>query len=128
MSADRDRPISPHLQIYRLPLNAVLSISHRLTGLVLMLGAVLVVIMLMAAASGSTAYQSVYVVVSHWSGQVLMFAFTLALYYHLCAGIRHLVWDAGYGYSLPAARRGSHAVLAGTVVLAIVTWAIAVSV
>lgn len=128
MAGDRDRPLSPHLQIYRLPLNAILSITHRLTGLVLALGAVLLVVMLMAAAAGSQAYQSVHVIWAHWAGQIVLFAFTLALYYHFCAGIRHLVWDAGYGYSLPAARRGSWAILAGAAALTVITWALALAI
>jgi len=128
MAAPRERPLSPHLQIYRLPLNAILSITHRLTGLILALGAVLLVAMLMAAAAGSSTYQSLHAVVGHWSGQIVLFLFTLALYYHLCAGVRHLVWDAGYGYSLPAARRGSHAILAGAAVLTVLTWLIALTV
>lgn len=125
MSVERDRPLSPHLQIYRLPLNAVLSITHRLTGMVLALGAALVIFVLIAAASGAAAYESAHAVVASWPGQVVLFLFTAALYYHLCAGIRHLVWDAGHGYSLRAARIGSYAVLAGTVALTLLTWLIA---
>ena len=128
MSARPERPISPHLQIYRLPLNAILSITHRLTGLVLALGALLVVLLLVAAAAGPDAYATAHGVAAHWLGQVVLFAFTAALYYHFCAGIRHLVWDAGYGYSLEAARKGSYAVLAGTAVLTVVTWLVALSV
>lgn len=128
MAADRDRPLSPHLQIYRLPLNAILSITHRMTGLILVVGASLLVVMLVAAAAGSQAYQVLYAVVAHWTGQVVLFGFTLALYYHLCAGVRHLVWDAGYGYDLDAARRGSWAVLAGAAILTVTTWGIALAV
>ena len=128
MAADRDRPLSPHLQVYRLPLNAVLSITHRLTGLVLALGGVLLVAMLVAAASGSQAYQDLYVVATHWLGQIVLFGFTLALYFHLCAGIRHLFWDAGYGYELDTATRGSWAILIGAIVLSVLTWALAIAV
>lgn len=128
MPADRQRPLSPHLQIYRLPLNAILSISHRLTGIVLALGSALVVFMLMSAAAGAEAYQTAHAIASHWSGRIVLFLFTLALFYHLCAGIRHLVWDAGYGYSLEAARRGSIAVLAGAAALTILTWILALSI
>lgn len=125
MSVERNRPLSPHLQIYRLPLNAVLSITHRLTGMILALGAALVVFVLMAAAGGPAAYATAHGLVSSWLGQIILFLFTAALYYHLCAGIRHLVWDAGHGYSLDAARIGSYAVLAGAAVLTVLTWLIA---
>lgn len=125
MAAERDRPLSPHLQIYKLPLNAVLSITHRLTGLVLALGAVGVVLMLVAAASGSQVYQVFYSAAAHWLGQLILIGFTLALYYHLCAGVRHLFWDAGYGYELRTAFIGSWLVMIGAVVLTVITWALA---
>ena len=121
----RERPLSPHLQVYRLPLNAILSISHRLTGVVLALGAVLLVAMLVAAAAGSQAYMALYVVVAHWLGQVVLFGFTLAFYFHFCSGIRHLFWDAGYGYELKTSQRTSYAILVGAVVLTVATWAVA---
>lgn len=125
MAANRDRPLSPHLQIYKLPLNAVLSITHRLTGLLLALGGLGVVAMLIAAAGGSQVYQVFYVAAAHWLGQVVLIAFTLALYYHLCAGIRHLFWDAGYGYELHTANVGSWLVMIGAVILTVLTWALA---
>lgn len=127
MAAERDRPLSPHLQVYKLPLNGLLSISHRLTGLVLALGALGVVVMLVTAASGSQAYQSFHAASYHWLGQVVLVAFTLALYYHLCAGVRHLFWDAGYGYDLKSAQLGSWLVMIGAVVLTVLTWLVAIS-
>lgn len=128
MTADRDRPLSPHLQVYRLPLNAITSITHRLTGLLLALGAVIVVAFLIAAADGSRSYQVAYDLAASWVGRIVLVAFTLALYYHLCAGVRHLVWDAGYGFGLDAARRGSWLVIAGAIVLTVATWALAFAV
>lgn len=126
--AGRGRPMSPHLQVYRLPLNAILSISHRLTGVVLALGGILVVAMLIAAAAGSQAYGAIYVVAAHWLGQLVLLGFTLALYFHLCAGVRHLFWDAGYGYELSTARRSSWAILVVAVLLTAATWALAYAV
>lgn len=128
MAAERDRPLSPHLQVYRLPLNALLSITHRITGVVLALGAALVVAALVAAASGSRVYQSFHAASYHWLGQVVLIGFTLALYFHLCAGVRHLFWDAGHGYELRAANLGSWAIMLGAVVLTAVTWALAYAV
>jgi len=127
MAADRDRPLSPHLQVYKLPLNALLSITHRLTGLVLALGSAGVVLMLAMAASGSRTYQAFHAASYHWLGQVILVAFTLALYYHLCAGVRHLFWDAGYGYDLKTANLGSWLILLGAVVLTALTWLVALS-
>jgi succinate dehydrogenase / fumarate reductase cytochrome b subunit len=121
----KQRPLSPHLQIYRLPLNAILSISHRISGVLLALGAVLVVAMLVAAASGSQAYQTMYTIAAHWAGQIVLIGFTLAFYFHFCSGIRHLFWDAGYGYHLRTAQRSAYAILVAAVVLTIATWAVA---
>jgi succinate dehydrogenase / fumarate reductase cytochrome b subunit len=129
MAAQRDqRPLSPHLQIYRLPLNALLSITHRMTGLVLIVGAVWLVILLIAAAAGSQPYQALYVAMTTWFGQVILFGMTLALYTHLCTGIRHLFWDAGYGFDLATTRRTSRAVIAGALILTALTWGLALAV
>lgn len=127
MAADRDRPLSPHLQVYKLPLNALLSITHRLTGLVLALGMTGVVVMLLAAASGSQSYQEFHAASYHWVGQIILVAFTLALYFHFCAGVRHLFWDVGHGYDLKTANLGSWLILIGAVVLTALTWLVAIS-
>jgi len=127
MAADRERPLSPHLQVYRLPLAAVLSITHRITGVALALGAVLMVLLLVAAASGSQVYTAVYPLTAHWLGQLILFGFTVALYYHMCAGIRHLFWDAGYGYELDTVRRTSWLVMGGAVALSVLTWIVAIA-
>ncbi len=129
MAAERDqRPLSPHLQIYRLPLNALLSITHRITGLVLIVGAVWLVVLLIAAAAGSQPYQAVYVAMTTWLGKAILFGMTLALYTHLCTGVRHLFWDAGYGFDLATTHRTSRAVIAGALILTVLTWALALGV
>lgn len=125
MAADRDRPLSPHLQVYRLPLNGVLSITHRMTGVLLAAGAVGLVVMLVAAASGSRAYLSFHAASYHWIGQIVLLGFTLALYYHLMNGIRHLLWDAGYGYELETVHVTSWLVIIGAVLLTAATWILA---
>ena len=124
LTAERNRPLSPHLQVYRLPLNAITSITHRLTGLLLALGLVGVVVLLVTAAAGSQAYAVAYDVLATWPAQLLLVLFTLALYYHLCAGVRHLFWDAGVGFSLRAARTGSWALIGAAIVLTVLTWAL----
>lgn len=127
MAADRDRPLSPHLQIYRLPLNALLSITHRITGLVLVIGSVLAVMLLIAAASGSQVYAEFHAAMRNWAGTVVLFLFTLALYFHLCTGIRHLFWDAGYGFELHTATRNSWLIIAAATILTVLTWAVALA-
>lgn len=123
----QNRPLSPHLQIYRLPLNAIASISHRITGALLALGAVVVVYWLIAAASGPEAYADAQAVLGNWFVQLLIFLWTYALFYHLCNGIRHLVWDAGYALELETSRRTGIAAYAAAGVLTVLAWIIALS-
>ena len=117
-----DRPLSPHLQVYRPQLTAILSITHRLTGLALTVGALLFTYWLVAAASGEAAYETASDVIGSFFGRLFLFGWSIALFYHLCNGVRHLFWDAGYGYELPVAYRSGYAVLAGTVVLTLIAW------
>ena len=125
---NENKPLSPHLQIYRLPLTALLSISHRFTGAFLGLGALLLIVVLAAAASGSDAYEAVHALVTSWFGQLLLLLWTLALYFHLCNGIRHLIWDAGYGFELDATQKSSWSVLFIAGLLTLSTWGLALMV
>lgn len=126
MAAERDeRPLSPHLQIYRQPLNAVLSITHRITGLVLVLGSLWAVALLIAAAMGPQTYQALYGAMMSWIGRSILFVLTLALYTHLCTGIRHLFWDIGLGLELGTSRRTARLVIAGALILTALTWVLA---
>ena len=95
-----DRPLSPHLQIYRWQLTSVLSILHRASGVTLSAGTILLVWWLIAAASGPEAYEGVQDFLGSWIGLLLLFGWTLSLFYHLCNGIRHLVWDTGHALDL----------------------------
>ena len=95
-----DRPVSPHLQIYKPQLTSVLSILHRLTGLGLAAGAAVLVAWLIAAAHGAAAFDAAQSIAGAWYGRLLLFLWAFALFYHLCNGIRHLAWDAGLGFDL----------------------------
>ena len=121
--SNQDRPLSPHLQIYRPQLTSVLSISHRASGVALAGGAIVLVVWLLALAAGPDAYARVVAVIGSLPGKIVVFVFTLALYFHLCNGIRHLFWDAGRGLELSTAYASGKAVIAATVVLTLVTWA-----
>jgi succinate dehydrogenase / fumarate reductase cytochrome b subunit len=116
------RPLSPHLQIYRPQITSVLSISHRIAGIALSLGAVLFVWQLVAAADGPAAFAAFQGFIGSWVGLVLLIAFSAAFYFHLANGIRHLVWDAGYGFDLLSVYRSGAAVLAATGALTALTW------
>lgn len=122
MSTTRARPLSPHLQIFRWPLSMALSIGHRITGAGLSLGLVLLTWWLVALAAGPEAFAVVDGVVDSWFGGLVLFGFTVATFLHLANGVRHLVWDAGYGFDLTTTRRSGLAVIVFTVVATAVTW------
>ena len=122
-----DRPISPHLQIYRWQLTSVLSILHRAAGIVLSAGAILLVWWLVAAASGPDAYEGVTNFLGSWIGLLLLFSWTAALFYHLCNGIRHLVWDTGQALDLKSTYLGGWLVVGGTALLTVIAWIVGIS-
>jgi succinate dehydrogenase / fumarate reductase cytochrome b subunit len=120
-------PMSPHLQIYRPQLTSVMSILHRITGIFLSLGTLVLVYWLMAAAEGPQAYQQAQSLLSSWIGLLLLFGWSLALFYHLCNGIRHLFWDAGLGMDIKTVYATGQFVWIATIVLTVFTWVIAFS-
>ncbi|HZD26150.1 MAG TPA: succinate dehydrogenase, cytochrome b556 subunit [Alphaproteobacteria bacterium] len=122
--ASDNRPLSPHLQVYRWPITMATSILHRVTGVGLGLGLLLLTWWLVAAATGPEYFDLVRGVIGSWIGRLILFGFTLALFYHLSNGIRHLFWDAGFGYEVDTARKASWVVLAAAVVLAVLTFAL----
>ena len=119
------RPLSPHLLIYKPQLTSVLSIVHRGTGVALAVGLLLVVYWLMALATGPDAFGNAQIIMGSWIGNVILFGFTFALFYHLCNGIRHLFWDAGLGLDLKTVYTSGWSVLAASIVLSFVTWFVA---
>jgi succinate dehydrogenase / fumarate reductase cytochrome b subunit len=128
MNKQDNRPLSPHLQIYRLPFAAILSITHRATGVILSLAALAMIWVLAAAASGAESYSSIHVHFSSWYGQIFLIGVTLSLYIHLCNGIRHLFWDAGFGFELETAAISAKMAIAVAIILTAATWLIALNV
>ena len=118
----RSRPLSPHLQVYQPQWTSVLSIMHRLTGVALTIGTLLLVYWVVAAAAGEQTYETARDLIGSFFGRLCLFGWSVALFYHLCNGIRHLFWDAGLGFELSTAYRSGMAVLAGTVALTLVSW------
>ena len=98
--ANTNRPLSPHLQIYRPQLTSILSIIHRGTGFVLGVGTLLLAWWLIAAAAGPAAFETVQSFNGGWIGRLVLLGFTFSLFYHLCNGIRHLFWDIGAGFEI----------------------------
>ncbi len=120
-----NRPLSPHLQIYRPQISSVLSILHRMTGVGMALGAVLVVWWLLAAATGPEYFAIVDGLLTSWVGLLVLLGVTWALAYHLLNGIRHLFWDMGYGYELETVDKTGWAVVIGSAVLTVLLWLVA---
>ena len=120
--ARSDRPLSPHLQIYRPQWTMVLSMLHRITGVGLGLGALLLAWWLVAAASGPEAFSAAQAVMRSIPGRCVLLGLTFSLFYHLSNGIRHLFWDVGIGFELKAARASGWFVLALAVVLTLASW------
>lgn len=109
--SSRPRPLSPHLQIYRWQWTMALSILHRITGCTLAVGVPVLVFWLATAAYAPACYAWFIEHVKHPIGHWLLVGWTLAFFYHLFAGIRHLVWDTGHGYALSTARASGYFVV-----------------
>ena len=122
-AATRGRPLSPHLGIYRPQITSVLSICHRASGIVLSLGAVFLVLWLVAAAFGPEAHALAQRWAGSWLGYVFLVGFSFCLFYHLLNGIRHLAWDAGWGFEPATVTRSGWAVVLGSLILTAVAWA-----
>ncbi len=120
-----ERPLSPHLQIYRWSVTMFSSIFHRLTGIALGVGALVVAWWLIAAALGPDAYADFAAAADHWFGRLVLFGFTVALMFHALNGVRHLVWDSGKGFEKPTARMSGWVVVVLTGVLTLAIWAAA---
>jgi len=115
------RPTSPHLQVYRLPLSALTSIAHRISGVALTAGAFFLTLWLYALAFDAGLYQSLASFLKTPVGIAMISGWIVALYYHLCAGIRHLLWDVGIGFEKPAFRFSNWVVIGAALVLSVCT-------
>lgn len=116
-----NRPLSPHLQVYRPQMTSVLSILHRVTGVTLTLGTGLLTWWLVASAYGAERFDSVQGIFGLVIGHLFLWGFTFALFYHLFNGIRHLVWDFGWGYELPQLRKSGIMMLTAACVFTLIT-------
>lgn len=128
MANGNSRPLSPHLQIYRWQWTMALSILHRATGVALAVGTLLLTWWLVAAAVGPEAFAKVQGFIGSPLGLLMLFGWSFALFYHLAAGVRHLVWDAGCGFDLPSAEKGAYIVIGASLILTVATWVVGLSV
>ena len=123
--AARERPLSPHLQIYRPALTMMMSIAHRITGAALYAGTILLAGVLIAASAGEGAYAAAAHFLDSIPGKVILLAFTWAFFHHLLGGIRHLIWETGHGLDHPQREWLVQATLYGGIALTLLVWAIA---
>jgi succinate dehydrogenase / fumarate reductase cytochrome b subunit len=122
MADAKNRPLSPHLQIYRPQLTSLLSVVHRGTGVVLGVGTLLLAWWLIAAAMGPAAFETVQWFNGSWIGRLVLLGFTFSLFYHLCNGIRHLFWDMGAGFEIKTVNLTGWLVLVASTGLTGLTW------
>lgn len=122
-----NRPLSPHLLNYRFPLLVLLSGTHRATGVVLAIGTLLLTYWIAAAAYGAEAFDRASRLLGSPIGYLVLFGFSFSLFYHLANGVRHLLWDIGWGFELPVARKSGAVMVAVTLLCTVVTWVAALS-
>ena len=123
-TARRQRPLSPHIQIYKPLINMVMSILHRITGVALYFGTLLLVWWLVAAASGPAYFNFVNGLFASLPGQLILFGYTWALVHHMLGGVRHFIWDTGRGFDLPTVNKMSWATILGSVTITLAIWMI----
>lgn len=117
-----ERPLSPHLQIYRWQLTMAMSILHRITGAALAIGTLMVIWWLVAAATGEQAYYQAMGFAETKLGTFMIFGWSVALFYHMCNGVRHLIWDTVHLFKIENAYRAGYIVLLATAILTALVW------
>ena len=119
-----ERPLSPFMfpVWYRFQITSALSILHRLTGIGLAVGSILLAWWLISLAAGGELFEATHRFLTSPIGMVLLFLWSVAFFYHLCNGIRHLAWDAGYGFEIRTATRSGYAVIVMTALLTVLAW------
>lgn len=121
MATNANRPTSPHLQIYKLPLTGIISISHRITGVLLSLGLLLFVVIISMVSGGADSYAAMQGIMQTWLIKLAYWGFIYALFFHLCHGVRHLTWDIGQSFELETLNRYALVELLASFVLTVAT-------
>ena len=122
MATQRERPLSPHLLIYRPQITSVLSITHRFAGVALSFGALVLTYWLTSAAYGPEAFARAQAALGSWFGRLVLFGLTFSLFFHLCNGVRHLAWDVGLGFEMNQLRATGWLVVAASLILTLASW------
>ncbi len=119
--ASGKRPLSPHLQVYRPQITSILSILHRITGVGLWAGALLMTYWISSATYGPEAFAQAQSILGSWFGRLVLLGLTVALFYHLGNGIRHLAWDIGWGFEMETLTLTGWALIIFTIVMTVLT-------
>ena len=119
---DSNNPLSPHLQIYRWHISSLLSITHRISGVINLLALILIFFWLIFLSLGENNYQSFLLIINSFIGKFILIGFTWSMSFHLLSGIRHLVWDLGYGFEIKTANITGIIVIISSLALTIIFW------
>ena len=119
---DNQNPISPHLQIYRWHISSLLSITHRISGVINLLALILIFFWLLTLSFGESNYELFLIIINSFFGKFILIGFTWSMCFHILSGVRHLVWDMGYGFEIKTANISGIIVIIFSLVLTIVFW------
>ena len=119
---DSNNPLSPHLQIYRWHISSLLSITHRISGVVNFIALILIFFWLIALSLGENNYESFLLMINSFFGKFILIGFTWSMSFHVLSGIRHLVWDMGYGFEIKTANFSGIVVIISSLLLTIIFW------
>ena len=120
--SDFKNPLSPHLQIYRWHISSLLSITHRIAGVINLLALIFIFFWLIALSLGESNYESFLLIINSFFGKFILIGFTWSMSFHLLSGLRHLVWDLGYGYEIKTANISGIIVIISSLVLTVIIW------
>ena len=121
---NKNNPLSPHLQIYRWQISSLVSITHRITGILNLLGLIFICVWISSAGISENLFECFSVLLKSFIGKFILIGFTWSMSYHLLSGIRHLFWDLGYGYEIKTANLSGIIVIIGSLFLTIILWMI----
>ena len=122
---DSNNPLSPHIQIYRWHISSLISITHRISGVINLLALILIFYWLIVLSFGESNYESFLLIINSFFGKFILIGFTWSMSFHLLSGIRHLVWDLGYGYEIKTANISGIIVIIFSLTLTIIFWLLA---
>jgi succinate dehydrogenase / fumarate reductase cytochrome b subunit len=119
---DNQNPLSPHLQIYRWHISSLLSITHRISGVINLFSLILIFSWLLVLSLGENNYESFLLVINSFIGNFFLIGFTWSMSFHLLSGIRHLIWDFGYGFEIKTANISGIIVIISSLILTVIFW------